>query len=98
MLEFGGEPDHVHLLIEIHPSLDISVLINNLKTASSRRVQNRYDEHLKKFYYKPVFWHRAYYVCTVGGASLDVVKAYVQSQGTEEHKNKKKNPLDPLLV
>jgi REP element-mobilizing transposase RayT len=37
LVEFGGEPDHVHLLIDIHPALDISVLINNLKTASARR-------------------------------------------------------------
>jgi REP element-mobilizing transposase RayT len=36
LIEFGGEPDHVHLLVDIHPALDISVLINNLKTASAR--------------------------------------------------------------
>jgi len=41
LLEFGGEPDHVHLLISIHPALDISVLINNLKTATARRARNR---------------------------------------------------------
>ena len=35
LLEFGGEADHVHLLVEIHPALNISTLINNLKTASS---------------------------------------------------------------
>ncbi|MHB1321625.1 MAG: transposase [Acidithiobacillus ferrivorans] len=36
-MEFGGESDHVHLLVEIHPALNISTLINNLKTASARR-------------------------------------------------------------
>ena len=71
LLEFGGEPDHVHLLIDIHPALDISVLINNLKTASARRTRNRFTEHLEKFYYaKPLFWHRAYFVGSVGGATL----------------------------
>ena len=39
LLEFGGEADHVHLLVEIHPALNISTLINNLKTASSRRIR-----------------------------------------------------------
>ena len=39
LLEFGGEEDHVHLLVDIHPALDISVLINNLKTASARRAR-----------------------------------------------------------
>lgn len=85
LLEFGGEPDHVHLLVSIHPALDISVLINNLKTASARRARLRFAEHLSRFYWKPLFWHRAYFVSSVGGVSLETVKAYVERQGTEEH-------------
>ena len=89
MLKFGGEPDHVHLLVDIHPALDISVLINNLKTASARRARNRFTEHLVRFYYaKPLFWHRAYFVGSVGGATLETVRAYVDAQGTAEHARK----------
>lgn len=88
LIEFGGEPDHVHLLVDIHPALDISVLINNLKTASARRTRNRFAEHLAPFYSKPLFWHRAYFVGSVGGASLETVRAYVDAQGTEEHARK----------
>lgn len=88
LLEFGGEADHVHLLADIHPALDISVLINNLKTASARRVRGRFAEHLAAFYRKPVFWHRAYFVSSVGGATLDTVRAYVEAQGTQEHARK----------
>lgn len=90
LVEFGGEPDHVHLLIDIHPALDISVLINNLKTASARRTRNRFAEHLAPFYSKPLFWHRAYFVGSVGGATLETVRAYVDAQGTEEHAKKAK--------
>ncbi len=89
LLEFGGEPDHVHLLVSIHPALDISVLINNLKTASARRARIRFAEHLSRFYWKPLFWHRAYFVSPVGGASLETVIAYVERQGTEEHAQRK---------
>ncbi|KAA0911347.1 IS200/IS605 family transposase [Pusillimonas sp. ANT_WB101] len=89
LVEFGGEADHVHLLIDIHPALDISVLINNLKTASARRSRNRFAEHLAPFYWKPMFWHRAYFVGSVGAATLETVRAYVESQGTEEHARKK---------
>ena len=78
LVEFSGESDHVHLLIAIHPALDISVLINNLKTASSRRTRNRFSEHLAKFYWKSSFWHRAYYVSSVGGATLEKVRAEAQ--------------------
>ena len=93
LLEFGGEADHVHLLIDIHPALDISVLINNLKTASARRSRNRFAEHLSAFYSKPLFWHRAYFVGSVGGATLETVRAYVDAQGTVEHaRNAKSKP------
>lgn len=88
LVEFGGEPDHVHMLVDIHPALDISVLINNLKTASARRTRNRFAEHLATFYKKPLFWHRAYFVGSVGGATLETVRAYVDAQGTEEHARK----------
>jgi putative transposase len=88
LMEFGGEPDHVHLLIDIHPALNLSVLINNLKTASARRTRNRFAEHLAAFYSKPSFWHRAYFVSSVGGATLETVRAYVDAQGTEEHARK----------
>lgn len=90
LVEFGGEPDHVHLLIDIHPALDISVLINNLKTASARRARARFVEHLAPFYCKPLFWHRAYFVGSVGGATLETVRAYVDAQGTDEHAGRKK--------
>jgi putative transposase len=90
LLEFGGEPDHVHLLVDIHPALDISVLINNLKTASARRARSRFAIHLASFYSKPLFWHRAYFVGSVGGATLETVRAYVDAQGTKEKPRKAK--------
>ncbi len=93
LLEFGGEADHVHLLVEIHPALNISTLINNLKTASARRARNRFAEHLKPFYCKPYFWHRAYYVGSVGGATQETVRRYVESQqGTKEKPRKAQRP------
>ncbi|MHC1741488.1 MAG: IS200/IS605 family transposase [Syntrophobacteraceae bacterium] len=95
LIEFGGESDHVHLLVDIHPALDISVLINNLKTASSRRVGNRFSEHIKTFYWKPAFWHRAYYVGSVGNVSLETVRQYVEQQGTKEKPRKNIEPKQP---
>ena len=89
LVEFGGEPDHVHLLVDIHPALDISVLINNLKTASARRTRDRFAEHLAAFYKQPLFWHRAYFVGSVGGATLATVRAYVDAQGTEAQRERR---------
>jgi putative transposase len=50
LVEFGGEEDHVHMLIEIHPALNISTLVNNLKSASSRRIRNKFAKHITQFY------------------------------------------------
>ena len=76
------------MLIDIHPALEISVLINNLKTVSARRTRNRFAQHFEPFYSKPLFWHRAYFVGSVGGVTLETVRAYVDAQGTEEHARK----------
>ena len=83
----------MHLLAQVHPALCIADLINNLKTASSRRIRSQYAQHLDAFYNKPVFWHRAYFVSSVGGATLETVKAYVQSQGTKEQPHKRPHNL-----
>ena len=78
--EFNGEENHVHLLVKAHPNLNLSNLVNNLKTVSSRRVRKMYKEYLSKYYWKSYFWHRAYCIVSVGGASLEVIKKYIQDQ------------------
>ena len=80
LMEFGAETDHVHLLVEAHPSLNLSRLIGNLKTVSARHIRKEYAGHLKPFFWKPYFWSRSYAVTTTGGANLEKVKDYVLSQ------------------
>ena len=82
--EFGGQEDHVHLLIGIHPALNISGLVNNLKSATSRKVRNHFQSHVAQFYRKPYFWHRAYFVGRVGVVSLETIRNYIEKQGTKE--------------
>ncbi len=84
LTEFGGEADPVPLLVSIHPALNISTGITNLKSASSRRMRNRLADHVRKFYGKPDFGHRADYVGSVGSASLEAVKRSGEAQGTQE--------------
>jgi putative transposase len=84
LVEFGGEPDHVHLLISYPPTVTLSKLINNLKAVSSKLIRKQYQEHVNKFYWKPVFWTSAYCVVSAGGAPLDTIKKYIQSQNEPE--------------
>jgi REP-associated tyrosine transposase len=80
LVEFNGEADHAHLLISAHPNLMLSDLVNNLKTASSRRIRRIYKAHVRQFYWKPVFWHRSYCLISAGGAPLSVLKQYIEQQ------------------
>ena len=87
LIEFGGESDHVHLLFETHPSVDLSKLVNNIKTVTSRRLRSEYKEHLSKFYWgsKPQFWSGSYAIISVGGqASLEKLIEYVKNQEKPE--------------
>ena len=80
LIEFGGESDHVHLLIDISPDIAPSRLVNTLKTISSRMIRKEFAEHINKFYWKPVFWTGAYCVISAGGAPLEILKTYIQNQ------------------
>lgn len=81
LLELGGEADHIHLLIRIHPALNIADLIGNLKSISSRHLRKDYEVEIKQYLWKDAFWHRAYYVGSVGKTTLETIHAYVQNQG-----------------
>ena len=81
LVEFGGEADHVHLLIDAHPALDLSHLIANLKTVSARRIRSEFPKHVRRYYWKPFFWNSAYAVISVGGrASIETLLRYIQEQ------------------
>jgi putative transposase len=54
LIEFNGEADHVHLLFQTNPTVQLSKLVNNLKTVSSRLIRKEFREHLSRIYWKPV--------------------------------------------
>ncbi|MBF0442137.1 MAG: IS200/IS605 family transposase [Oligoflexales bacterium] len=78
--EFGGESDHIHLLLSMHPNVMPSRFVNNLKTVTSRLIRKEYTEHMRKFYWKPLLWTRAYCIITAGGAPLETLKKYIENQ------------------
>lgn len=82
LASFNGEEDHVHLLVELYPDVAPSRLVNTLKTVSSRLIRRDYQDHLNKFYSKPAFWTGAYCIISTGGAPLEVIKSYIESQNS----------------
>jgi putative transposase len=75
--EFNGEGDHIHVLIEFPPKLSVSQMVNALKGVSSRRYG---QEGYKKPYGKDALWSPSYFVSSIGGAPLEVLKKYIQNQ------------------
>jgi len=81
--ECGGEviecetmPDHVHLLLELPPTAPLSGLMAKLKGRSSRRLRAEFPQLRRR----PALWSPSWFVSTVGGAPLDVVRRYVENQ------------------
>jgi putative transposase len=75
------EPDHVHLLINLHPDNNISDLIASLKSASSRILRERYKSTIDKYYWgKAKLWHDSKCIVSCGSDPLETVKQYIQNQ------------------
>ncbi|MBO9999341.1 MAG: IS200/IS605 family transposase [Cyanobacteria bacterium SID2] len=76
ILEFSGESDHVHVLIEYPPKLSVSQIVNALKGVSSRRYG---QAGLPKPYQKDTLWSPSYFALSVGGAPLEILKQYIEN-------------------
>lgn len=80
LLEFNGEADHLHLLMELPPTQALSSVVNSLKTVSSRLLRKWHRAELARHFKGPVLWSRSYFVSTVGSANLETVKRYIEQQ------------------
>lgn len=70
-------PDHVHLLVECDPQFGIHRLVRLLKGRSSRLLRQEFPVLKSKL---PTLWTNSYFVSTVGGAPLSVIKQYIEKQ------------------
>jgi putative transposase len=77
MIELEIMPDHVHLLVEVDPQFGIHKLIKRIKGISSRSLREEFPWLKKKI---PTLWSNSYFVSTVGGAPLEVIKQYIEQQ------------------
>ena len=81
LMEFNGEADHVHLLIDFHPKNSISAVVGSLKSASARMVKKEFPKEVNQHYWGKVsFWSNSYYCGSCGGAPMEVLKKYIQEQ------------------
>ena len=80
LTELNGEPDHVHVLFDAEPEINLLDLVRVIKTKTSRFAKSRCKEAVAKFYWKPAFWSDSYFVVTVGENTKQIVQEYIKRQ------------------
>lgn len=83
--EWNYDIDHVHILFRGQPNTEISKFINAYKSASSRIIKKEFTK-IRKSLWKEMFWSQSFCLLTTGGATVDIIKQYIQSQGKKNGK------------
>ena len=83
--EWNHDVDHVHVLLRGQPNTEMSKFINAYKLASSRLIKKEFPE-IRKSLWKEMFWSQSYCLISTGGATVDSIKQYIQSQGAKNGK------------
>jgi len=83
ILELEVMPDHVHILLDVDPQFGVHKVVKTIKGHTSRILRDEYP-HLKTKI--PTLWTNSYFVSTIGGAPLEAVKRYIESQKTSQRK------------
>ena len=78
--EWNHDKDHVHILFKAQPNSELSKFINAYKSASSRLIKKEYPI-IRKSLWKEYFWSRSFCLLTTGGAPIEIVRRYIESQG-----------------
>ena len=78
--EWNHDVDHIHIMFKAHPNSELSKFINAYKSASSRLIKKDFPEVRQKLW-KEMFWSKSFCLLTTGGAPINVIKKYIESQG-----------------
>lgn len=82
LVEFDGEHDHVHLLVNYPPKVAVSKLVNSLKGSSSLLIRKKGYPTIQKALWGGSLWSRSYFAGSCGGAPIDVIRKYIDEQNT----------------
>lgn len=80
LIEFNGESNHVHLLVNFPPKVTLSKPVNSLKGISSRRLRQEYPELVHHYWRSKRLWSGSYFAGSAGGAPLSIVRQYIEQQ------------------
>lgn len=80
LVEFEGEGDHVHLLVDYPPKVSVSKLVNSLKGVSSRLIRKKKHPSVQNALWGDNLWSPSYFAGACGGAPLTVIRRYIEQQ------------------
>ena len=80
--QWKHDKDHVHIMFRAHPNTEMSKFINAYKSASSRLIKKNFPAVRRKLW-KDMFWSRSFCLLTTGGAPIEVIRKYIQTQGQD---------------
>jgi putative transposase len=82
LVEFDGEDDHVHLLVNYPPKVAVSALVNSLKGVSSRMIRKKNYPSIRKKLWGGALWSPSYFAGSCGGAPIEIIRQYIEQQQT----------------
>ncbi|KDP84801.1 transposase [Cupriavidus sp. SK-3] len=80
LVEFNGEHDHVHLLVNYPPKVALSNLVASLKGVSSRMLRQQFGDFQPWLKRRGVLWSPSYFASSCGGAPLDILRQFIEEQ------------------
>ena len=84
LVEFDGEDDHVHLLVNYPPKVSISKLVNSLKGVSSRMIRQKNYPSIREKLWGGALWSPSYFASSCGGAPISIIRHYIEQQNTPD--------------
>jgi len=94
--EWNHDVDHVHIMFRAQPKTEISKFINAYKSASSRLIKKEHPEIREKLW-REAFWSQSFCLLTTGGAPIEVIRKYIDSQGESDEKKKRGRKPKPRV-
>lgn len=85
VMEMEVMPDHVHLLLDVDPTIGINVIVSRIKGKTAHILTREFPEIRRRI---PTLWTRSKFIATVGSVSLETVKEYIKSQKTNGQRKK----------
>jgi len=77
IIDLEINPDHVHLLCEVDPRFGVHKFVKRVKGLSSFLLRKQFPTLKSRL---PTLWTNSYFISTVGGAPLAVIKQYIEDQ------------------